>query len=146
MLDNDTNLRKLWQDGKLNNALRYVDKLMDSYIAIRRKFGDCEIRIGTTGTGHSPHYSFRVLKKFEDSDKDIYQMLKEGGIKEEDIKGISAESQGRLYFSGLSHKPLGQKAVGAENWSEPPMTYTELAFLRNDIERSEGKAKKPSKR
>jgi len=143
VLEANITLRSLWQKGRLNNAAKYVDKLLDNFSAMKKKFGECEVRIGLLGDGHSPNYYFRVLQNHESSGKQIEEMLIGGGIKEADIMGALADAQSRIFFGGRSHKRIEEKAVHEENWSEPPMTFNELAFLLNDIKLSDTKTLRP---
>lgn len=131
MLDEATTLRDLWKNGQLSYAQEYLRRVFIQHNDISKDLGECVIRIGLTGTGHSPNYRVEPIL-INDDPVSLEAMISGKATSEQERVALRALSNRQAIFSGRSHKRI-DLSPGNENWSRHAMTLSELQALRQDV-------------
>ena len=131
-LPSDANVTFLVNNGLLYKPSDWLPSMYGNFRKLQKQYGVSCVRIGLSGTGHSPNYRIEPISKPSSATKEEFDDAMIRGGSHPQVDYLIARNTA---FNGRSHKKPDnlQGSLNQENWSSSVCTEDDIKALLKQV-------------
>ncbi|WP_129567292.1 hypothetical protein [Agrobacterium tumefaciens] len=130
-LPSNADIKFLVNNGLLYKPSDWLPSMYGNLLKSQKLIGPCSLRIGLSGTGHSPNYRIEPLSEPPAATQDEFDNAMFRGGSHPSVDHLHARTTA---FSGRSHKKAENlHSLHSENWSSAVSTEDDIKALIKQV-------------